>query len=46
MDELEKIIDHAIFVKEGNIVLSGDAEEIRQERGKSIVDLYKEINAY
>ncbi|MBQ9120481.1 MAG: ABC transporter ATP-binding protein [Lachnospiraceae bacterium] len=46
VDELEKIIDHAIFVKEGNIVLSGDAEEIRQERGKSIVDLYKEIYAY
>ncbi len=46
VDELEKIIDYAVFVKEGSIVLQGDAEEVRQERGKSIVDLYKEIYAY
>ncbi len=46
VDELEKIIDYAIFVKDGSIVLQGDAEEVRQERGKSIVDLYKEIYAY
>lgn len=46
VDELEKVIDYAIFVKEGGIVLAGDAEEVRKERGKSIVDLYKEIYAY
>lgn len=46
VDELEKIIDNAIFIKEGNLVLAGDAETIRTERGKSIVDLYKEIYAY
>lgn len=45
VDELEKIIDHAIFIKNGSIELVGDAEELRETRGKSIVELYKEIYA-
>lgn len=45
VDELEKIIDNAIFIKNGSIELIGDAEELRAARGKSIVDLYKEIYA-
>lgn len=46
VDELEKIIDSAIFIKEGNLVLAGEAEQIRAQHQKSIVDLYKEIYAY
>ncbi|MCH5273494.1 MAG: ABC transporter ATP-binding protein [Lachnospiraceae bacterium] len=45
VDELESIVDSVVFMKEGSIVLSGEAEAIRMERGKSIVDLYKEIYA-
>lgn len=45
VDELEKIIDNAIFIKEGNLVLAGEAEQIRAQHQKSIVDLYKEIYA-
>ncbi|WP_331487651.1 ABC transporter ATP-binding protein [Anaerocolumna sp. AGMB13025] len=45
VDELEKIIDNAVFIKTGKIVLSGEAEEIRASHGKSIVELYKEIYA-
>ncbi|MDD3795859.1 MAG: ABC transporter ATP-binding protein [Lachnospiraceae bacterium] len=45
VDELEKVIDHAIFIKNGRLMLEGDAELIRQEHGKSIVDMYKEIYA-
>ncbi len=43
VDELERIIDSAIFIKDGKMILSGSAEELRQSNGKSIVDLYKEI---
>ena len=43
VEELERIIDKAIFMKDGQIVLMGDVEEIRQERGESVVDLYREI---
>lgn len=45
VDELEPIVDGVVFMKQGSVVISGDAEEIRTERGKSIVDLYKEVYA-
>ncbi len=45
VDELEKIIDDAVFIKTGAIVLNGAAEELRVSHGKSIVELYKEIYA-
>lgn len=43
VDELEKIIDHAIFIKSGTLELVGDAENLRETKGKSIVEIYKEI---
>lgn len=45
VDELEKIIDSAVFIKSGSVVLNGEAEELRSAHGKSIVELYKEIYA-
>ena len=45
VDELESVVDSVIFIKNGKNVLLGEAESIREERGKSIVDLYKEIYA-
>lgn len=46
VDELEKVIDYAIFIQRGVVVAQGNAEELRQERGMSIVDMYKTIYAY
>ena len=46
VDELEKIIDYAIFVRQGEVVVQGDAEELRMQHGMSIVDMYKEIYKY
>lgn len=43
VEELEKIIDSVIFIKQGQVVLTGDVEGIRQQRGESIVELYKDI---
>ncbi len=45
VDELEKIVDHAFFIKQGTCVLQGNAEELRTTRGMSIVDMYKQIYA-
>lgn len=45
VDELEAIVDGVVFLKRGELVLYGDAEEVRVQRGKSIVDLYKQIYA-
>lgn len=38
-------MDSVIFIKEGRNILQGEAEQIREQRGKSIVELYKEIYA-
>lgn len=45
VDELEKVIDYAIFIRDGEVVAQGDAEELRQQRGMSIVDMYKALYA-
>jgi ABC-2 type transport system ATP-binding protein len=45
IDAMEGILDEVIFIKEGEIVLSGEAEGIREKHNKSIVDLYKEVFA-
>lgn len=46
VDELERLIDYAIFIKQGHVALMGDAEELRTQAGKSIVEMYKEIYSY
>ncbi len=45
VDEMEKIIDSAVFMKQGKVELQGEAEDLRTTHGKSIVELYKEIYA-
>ena len=45
VDELEKIIDNAVFIKDGSVILSGEAEELRETHKKSIVEMYKSIYA-
>ncbi|WP_066496750.1 ABC transporter ATP-binding protein [Abyssisolibacter fermentans] len=45
VSEMEKILDTAIFIKEGNVELVADVEQIRYEQNKSIEDLYKEVFA-
>lgn len=45
VDELEKIIDYAIFIKKGRVVRQGDARALMDETGMSIVELYKSIYA-
>ena len=45
VDELESVVDNAVFIKNGTVVLEGDAEELRETHKKSIVELYKEIYA-
>lgn len=43
VDELEDMIDDAIFMKDGKIVRMGDAKAMRSESGMSIVDMYMQI---
>ena len=41
--ELETMIDDAIFIKDGELVLAGDANALREKHGMSIVDMYMKI---
>ncbi|WP_398446206.1 ABC transporter ATP-binding protein [Sedimentibacter sp.] len=43
VSEIEKILDSVIFLKDGNIELHGDAEELRSAKGMSVEGLYKEV---
>ena len=45
VEELETVVDGVIFIKDGRNVLVGDADDIREERGKSIADVYRETFA-
>lgn len=43
VDELERVVDAAIFMKEGQLVEQCMVEDLRMNRNKSVVDLYREI---
>lgn len=45
VEELETIVDGVIFLKDGRNILMGDADEIREEHGASIADVYRKIFA-
>lgn len=45
VDELERIVDYAVFMKAGTVVLEGEAETLRAEHGKNLVEMYKEVYA-
>ncbi len=41
--DMESILDEVVFLKEGNIALTGRAEALREEKTKQIDDIYKDI---
>lgn len=43
INEVEKIIDHAIFIKDKKVYDIYDVEQLRYEENKSVEQLYKEI---
>ena len=43
IQEIENICDDVVFLSQGNIVLQGSVDEIREENGKSIDALFREV---
>lgn len=41
--EIEHVIDDAIFLRKGKVVLEGEVEKLRAEKNLSLVDLMKEV---
>ena len=43
VNDMERIFDDVAFICDGEIVLQGNAEELRMEKEKSIDELYREV---
>lgn len=43
IEEIESFIDHAIFMKNGDVIYECDVEEERIRSGRSAADLYREL---
>ena len=43
VDEMEDMIDDALFMKDGKAVLLGSREELERTQGANIVELYKRV---
>lgn len=43
IQEVENICDDIIFLSQGNIVLQGSVDDIREQKGKSIDTLFREV---
>jgi len=44
--EVEGLVDEVVFLDQGRVRLQGDAEQLREERGMSLVDIMKEAFRY
>lgn len=41
--DIEKILDEVVFIKEGQVLLTKTVDEIREENGKSVDSLFREV---
>ena len=43
ISDIEEILDEAIFIQQGNIILKKNVDQIREEHGKSVDELFREV---
>ncbi|HHT98266.1 MAG TPA: ABC transporter ATP-binding protein [Clostridiales bacterium] len=43
ISDIENILDEIIFIKEGNLILHSAVDEIREQQGKSVDSLFREV---
>jgi ABC-2 type transport system ATP-binding protein len=43
VNDIERIFDDVVFISDGEIILQGNAEELRMSKKKSIDELYREV---
>ena len=41
--DIEQVLDEAVFLRDGRIMLHKSVDEIRAEDGKSVDDLFREV---
>lgn len=43
ISDIENVLDHVIFINDGRVVLTSSVDEIRNEKGKSVDALFREV---
>ena len=43
ISDIEEVLDEVIFIQQGNILLKKSVDEIREEHGKSVDELFREV---
>ncbi|HBR02623.1 MAG TPA: ABC transporter ATP-binding protein [Ruminiclostridium sp.] len=43
ISDIEKILDHVIFIKEGQVLLTSPVDDIRDQKGKSVDAMFREV---
>ena len=43
ISDIEKVLDHVVFINDGKVVLTSPVDEIRDEKGKSVDALFREV---
>ncbi|MCL2854491.1 MAG: ABC transporter ATP-binding protein [Defluviitaleaceae bacterium] len=41
--DIEPVLDRALFIREGELILNDDADKIREEKGQSLDQLFREV---
>lgn len=43
ISDIENILDYVVFINEGKVVMTSSVDNIRDEKGKSVDDLFREV---
>lgn len=43
VNEIEQILDEVVFLSHGQVILQGETEALRIQKGKSLEDIYREV---
>ena len=43
VNEIEQILDEVVFLSHGQVILQGETEALRAQKGKSLADIYREV---
>lgn len=43
IDEVEEVVEEVVFLRHGEIALQGNADQLRQDKGKSLLDILEEV---
>ena len=46
ISDVEQVLDEVVFLREGNVMLHKSVDAIREDEGKSVDELFRQVFAY